>query len=152
MRSLDNKIQERLVINSKSKTHSIQPKNTDELKKRIQERLNEDKDADLNDIDVSKITDMTELFYELHPHNINISEWDVSNVTDMRYMFYGCHDFNSDLSQWDVHNVKDMHWMFQYCEKFDCDLENWNISKVDDIENMFSYCSNLKNTPSWYKE
>ena len=63
------------------------PKTRDELKelvkKLIKERGNE---ADLNDIDTSEITDMSQLFFK-SKFNGNISEWDVSNVINMERMF-----------------------------------------------------------------
>ena len=34
-----------------------------------------------------------------------ISNWDVSKVTDMKEMFYNAHSFNQPLNNWDVSNV-----------------------------------------------
>lgn len=57
--------------------------------------------------DVSKITDMSELFKgtNLGTYYDNISDWDVSNVTDMSRMFYDCPKFSEDLSKWNVSKV-----------------------------------------------
>merc|ERR1712100_522199 len=40
------------------------------------------------------------------PHG-PIGDWDVSRVTDMRNMFYGASKFNQNLSKWDVSRVTD---------------------------------------------
>ena len=112
---------------SKTIEYKYFPKNENELRIILRKRLAKDNDADLNDIDVSNIDDMINLFTYLDPHNIDISEWNVSKVVDMRYMFYNCENFNSDLSNWDVSNVK---WM----------------------DSMFYGCNSLKNKPIWYKE
>ena len=80
----------------------------DIILKRIKDEGNE---VDLNDIDVSKITDMSSLF-EVTNFNGNISNWDVSNVTNMSGIFVGCESFNQDISSWDVSNVTNMTNMF----------------------------------------
>ena len=128
------------------------PKDRKSLTALLRKRLAEDKDADLNDIDVSNIDDMSFLFEYLDPHNIDISEWDVSNVENMAYMFDGCENFNCDLSKWDVSNVEDMSFMFSNCKSFEGNgLENWNVKNVTNMHYMFHYCYSIKNKPSWYK-
>ena len=113
MKSLKNYIQEKLVI--KKNKYKYFPKTKEKLKAIIKKRIKaEGNEADLNDIDVSNITDMSELF-EGTGFNGNISRWDVSNVTNMTYMFYGCKSFNQDISNWDVSKVTDMEYMFDYC-------------------------------------
>ena len=154
MKNIDTFIQERLVINSKSKAnqYTCQPKSWLELRNILKERLKKDKDANLNDIDVSQIKDMHNLFLTLDPYNIDISKWDVSNVEDMGSMFDGCGHFNADLSKWNVSNVKYMSFMFEWCENFNCDLSDWNVSNVKDMRWMFDFCKSLKKLPSWYNE
>ena len=89
MKQINKYISERLHINKDTGNHhyNYHPKTRDELqelvKKLIKERGNE---ADLNDIDTSKITDMSEVFYYSR-FNGDISKWDVSNVEDMSMMF-----------------------------------------------------------------
>ena len=122
MKTINNYINEKLNLSK----YTCKPKDKEELRKIIWKRLEKDKDANLNDIDVSGIKGMSWLFYNLDPHDIDISEWDVSNVEDMGGMFSGCKNFNSDLSDWDVSNVVNM-------------------------DNMFDGCTSLKNKPSWYK-
>jgi len=156
MKSLKQHIKESFKIGKNkmvNNTYNYYPKNKKELKEIIKERLAKDKDADLNDIDVSNIEDMSYLFYKLDPHNIDISLWDVSNVEDMEGMFEGCDKFNANLSNWDVSKVVLMPAMFTKCKKFEGNgLENWNILHVENMVNMFDQCDSLKNIPSWYKE
>jgi surface protein len=68
--------------------------------------------------DVSRITDMSNLFSDIPTFNEPISNWNVSNVTSMANMFYGCSYFNQDLSKWDVSHVTDMSRMFYHCNNF----------------------------------
>ena len=42
----------------------------------------------------------------------NIEDWDVSNVTNMIGLFNGCYYFNDDISKWDVSKVTNMSIMF----------------------------------------
>ncbi len=57
-----------------------------EIKKAIRER---GVTANLNYIDTSLITDMSQLFKDDTTFNGDISKWDVSQVTTMRQMFSG---------------------------------------------------------------
>ena len=146
MKKINNYIIEKLNL-GKAKTYTCQPQTKDELREILEKRLAKDKNADLNDIDVSKITDMgiannkeKGLFEELDPHDIDISAWDVSNVTNMSYMFYECINFNSDLSDWDVSNVTDMRFMFLNCKNFNSNLSKWNVGKVIYMNDMFGDC------------
>ena len=55
---------------------------------------------------------MSQLFEFKYDFNENINDWDVSNVTNMSYMFCNCHNFNQPLNSWDVSNVKNMKNIF----------------------------------------
>ena len=154
MKALNNYIVERLHINKDSKVivYKYFPKTYDELKEILENLVEEDVNANLNNIDVSKIVDMGFLFENLDPHNIDISNWDVSNVENMNGMFFNCYKFNSDLSNWDVSNVKNMDYMFNDCRSFTGEgLENWKPIKCTNMFDVFSGCKSLKNRPSWYK-
>ena len=90
MKTLKLYITEALHVNKNTKiqTYNYHPKTKDELKKLINTLIKErGLNADLNDIDVSEITDMRSMFY-MSKFNGDISKWDVSNVKDMRDMFY----------------------------------------------------------------
>ena len=69
------------------------PTTKEELIKEINIRLDRGQ-TNLNDIDTSKITDMSSLFYHVFQRraikNIDVSLWNTSNVTTMSYMFFGC--------------------------------------------------------------
>ena len=141
MKNLNQYIKEGLKVNSKSKfgkVHKYFPKTKKELEKIIAQLIKEKgNEADLNDIDTSKITDMSWLFNEFIEFNGDISGWNVSNVEDMHGMFYGS-IFNGDISNWDVSNVKNMDSMF-YNSKFNSDISNWDVSKVKKMDQMFAY-------------
>ena len=116
------------------------------------------KNADLNDIDVSKIDSFYikdnnwGIFEYLDPHNIKIDKWDVSHVTNMRNMFSGCEFMDCDLSNWDVSNVTDMWGIFYGCKNFTgIGLETWNVGNVQNMNCAFTDCRKLigKELENW---
>ncbi|MBO5005794.1 MAG: BspA family leucine-rich repeat surface protein, partial [Clostridia bacterium] len=132
-------------INRKIDNYSYQPTSKIELIKNIEELINNG-EYDLNCIDTSKITDMSNLFFntdiinaDIANINFDVSKWNVSNVKDMSYMFCQCVKFNCDLSNWDVSNVKDMSCMFSDCQYFNKPLNDWDVSNVKDMSGMFSF-------------
>ena len=106
---------------------------TDDLKK---EKISETY-GHISNWDVSKVTDMSELFKKKKNFNEDISRWDTSSVTNMYDMFYDAYSFNKDISNWNTSNVTNMGNMFSLCN-FDGDISNWNTSSVTDMSNMFS--------------
>jgi hypothetical protein len=67
--------------------------------------------GDINDWDVRKVTDMTELFKDTK-FNDPIDRWDVRNVTSMEAMFRFATLFNQPLDMWDVRHMTKMNSMF----------------------------------------
>ena len=134
----------KLTADTKINAYHYQPKGKTELIELVDKLIVErGLDANLNDIDTSKITNMTYMFYR-SDFNGDISNWDVSNVEDMRYMFKKS-KFNGDISNWDVSNVTNMECMF-YDSKFNGDISNWDVSNVTYMSSMLQYCP-LANQP-----
>lgn len=170
MKELNQYIIERLKLNKNDKAiikPNYKPKTSKQLRKLLKKLLKErGPNADLNDIDVSNIDDMSPeiiskgagmsiigLFDELDPHNIDISKWDVSNVENMDRMFANCENFDCDLSLWNVKKVKDMQYMFANCESFaGVGLDDWKVSEDCYTEGTFLNCDLVrKNPPSFYR-
>ena len=153
--------------------YSYFPKEKGELKTLIKQLIKErGTEADLNDIDVSNVTSMYDIFFN-SKFNGDISKWDVSNVTTMEYMFEGSKfngdiskwdvsnvermggvfresNFNGDISKWDVSNVKSMNGMF-FNSKFNGDISKWDVSSVTDMKHMFKSSPLEGDEPDWYK-
>ena len=89
MKSLKSYIQEKLII--KKNKYKYFPKTKKELQDIILQRIKaEGNEVDLNDIDVSNITDMGYLFCKTDNFNGDISTWDVSNVKHSLHIFKNC--------------------------------------------------------------
>ena len=148
MKTLQNYITEKILINKNSKIGYIyHPKTKNELKDIINQKIeSEGNDCNLNDIDTSNITDMSWLFNDSE-FNGDISKWNVSKVTNMGGMFFGS-EFNGDISKWNVLNVTNMKYMFMN-SKFDGDISNWNVSNVKNMRSMFLYSKFNSDISNW---
>ena len=92
--------------------------------------------GEINNWDVSKVTDMSHMFKD--SFNQPLNKWNVSKVTNMRGMFWTCRSFNQPLNNWNVSNVTTMGLMFQDATSFNQPLNNWNVSNVTDMMLMFT--------------
>lgn len=93
--------------------------------------------GDLNNWDVTKITDMSYTFCKASAFNGDLSGWDVSSVQDMWAMFAGASVFQGDLSSWDVSKVLYMEEMFKDAYLFNSNISGWDVAKVVDMTQMF---------------
>ena len=158
MKSLNQYIQEKLIINKDYIDTKIVVKSSDELRKIIEQRYEEygpgtkRNPIDFNDIDVSNLDSFLDkldmgIFNDMNFKYIDISDWDVSNIKSMNSMFYWCDELKSvgDLSNWDVSNVMLMRTMFSYCSKLKSlgDISCWDVSNVTDMRFMFEWCESF---------
>jgi len=67
----------------------------------------------------------------------DINNWDVSNITNFSSIFSGKTEFNSDISNWDVSNGTDFAGMFQ-SSAFDQDISDWDVSSGEYFQYMFN--------------
>ena len=91
---------------------------------------------DLSKLDVSKITNMSNVFI-CSKFNGDISSWNMSSVTDMSYMFYKAENFNQQLNNWITSNVIHMNGMFSNGYSFNQNISNWKLDKVKTCNYMF---------------
>ena len=112
------------------------PITIEELDKLVKEAQAYGDWSKVENANVSKITDMSKLFYQAKGiKNLDLSRWDTSNVEDMQEMFYNS-DFNSPL-YFDTSKVKNMVGMF-FHSNYNHPLE-FNTSNVTNMSNMFAY-------------
>lgn len=98
-------------------------------------------DVDFNDLEVSTVEDMSNLFENTHFTSINVSSWNTSRVTNMDNMFWFAENLVSisDLSKWTVDSVTSMSGMFGNCQKLRevNGLDSWNTENVTKMNRMF---------------
>lgn len=115
------------------------PETKEELNKLV-----EDLNINLGDIDTCLITNMSWLFSSTERTDFSgIESWDTSNVTNMACMFYKAKHFNENINAWNVSKVKDMSCMFADATHFNQNISSWNVSKVENMSYMFSYAENF---------
>ena len=164
MKSLNQYIQEKLIINKNYRGGDLSPKSFDELRKIIEDRYNKlgpgtkENPIDFNDIDVSNMDSFYNynknkgIFERTQFEYIDISNWDVSNIESMRTMFFGCEGLKSvgDISEWNVSNVTNMEAMFCSCYHLNTNIADWDVSRVTNMGGMFYSCESFnQNLSKW---
>ena len=163
MKTLNQYIKEKLIINKDYRDNTIVVKSFDELRNIIEDRYDKlgagtkQDPIDFNDIDVSNLNSFSDnddngLFEKTKFKYIDISDWDTSSVTNMLSMFYKCNELKSvgDISYWDVSNVTNMAYMFTGCSNLNQDISRWSVSLVTDMSYMFFGCENFnQNISKW---
>jgi len=150
MKLINNFITEKLVINKNIKINQIEyfPKNFNELKKIITKRALDSNDGvlDLNDIDISKIINLSYLFENINNiKSVNINNWDTSKVTDIHGLFW-CNKSVEEIymNDWDTSNIESFYGAFYHCENLKTlDLSKWKFDKCEKTDLMFANCSKL---------
>jgi surface protein len=71
----------------------------------------------------------------------NVNNWDVSQITDFNNCFAGCNKFNRALNNWNVSNganMQNMLGMFSSpASLFNQDITGWNVANVTNMQSMF---------------
>ena len=156
MKSLNQYIIEKILINKSSKFNKIKVESRDQLQSIIQERYYNNKSfIDLTDIDISELDNLSYIFYALNMEVVDISGWNTSNVITMENMFSFCDKLKNiiGIENLDVSKLEDATSMFYCCKNLvELDLTNWNPISLQHTYEMFSGCSNLKiieNIENW---
>ena len=105
-------------------------------------------DGDLTNWNVSSVTHMDNMFRDTS-FDGDLSSWNVSSVTHMDNMFRGATAFDGDLSNWDVSSVTRMAAMFNGATFFNQSLSSWNVSSVKSMSQMFRDTSFDGDLSSW---
>ena len=157
MKSLNEYIIEKILINKNSKLNKIKVETLIQLKTIILERYhNNNSFIDLTDLDITELDDLSGVFARLNKVEVvDISGWDTSNVTTMEDMFRKCSKLKNiiGIENLDVSKLENANNMFFCCKKLvELDLTNWNTMSLQNASYMFYNCSNLKiikNIENW---
>ncbi len=93
--------------------------------------------------DVGHVTNMSFLFNKASNFNQPIGGWNVSSVNNMSGMVYDASSFNQPIGAWNVSNVTDMAIMFGGALKFNQPIGSWNVGKVTNMSSMFANAFNF---------
>ena len=94
---------------------------------------------DINNWDVSNVTNMYTMFKGAANFNQPLDKWNTSNLTGLADIFCDAFSFNQDLNSWKTEKVEYMNNAFFNASSFNQDnIKNWNFKKVKDFDNIFN--------------
>ncbi len=99
---------------------------------------------------LSKVSDLSDMFLYAAMANPNTTNWNTSNVTTMENMFAFADAANPNTSNWDTSRVENMSFMFSNALIADPDTSNWNVGNVTEMRSMFADTEMANpNTTDW---
>lgn len=157
------KIYEKFKIRKSKIALNFFPETKDELISIISDKVDKCKASgndtlDLSDIDISSITNMSNLFYNIANASnnsflkndiktINVTGWDTSNVKEMEFMFRGVDGIIKIIGfeTWNTNNVTSFREFFCHCSELTSidGIENFKFNNCTDIAYMFAHCNSL---------
>lgn len=157
----DNENQVHIDIINYNLGYKYFPTDKRELRNIINQKI-KNREYDFNDIDVSRITDLSGAFYRIWAIQqdkfrayikIDVSKWNVSLCKNFSHMFAGVSYVNFDFSKWDVGNGENFEDMFASSHTYNpiTGIENWDMSKAKTVAGMFSdtWCFNKLDFSNW---
>jgi surface protein len=100
----------------------------------------------IGDWDVSRVTDMTELFYGKTTFNQQIGNWDTSRVIATQYMFRDASAFNQPIGNWNTGKFTELLFMFVNANAFNQPIGTWDVGNVTTMASAF-YNAHAFNQP-----
>ena len=93
---------------------------------------------DFSKIDVSKVTDISYMFFRSNFSSIDLSSWDTKRLKYVDGLFSGAiKPKNIDLSSWDVRSLLRTNKMFASAGTEHINLSGWNSNQLTDTSEMF---------------
>jgi len=106
--------------------------------------------SNINNWDMSRVTDMSYMFFKASYFDQNISSWNTSKVTSMYSMFSSASVFNQPIGSWNTSKVNNMSNMFNFASAFNQNISSWDTSNVIRMKSMFYYAASFNNDiSSW---
>ena len=93
---------------------------------------------DFSKINVSKVTDISYMFFRSNFSSIDLSSWDTKRLKYVDGLFSGAiKPKNIDLSSWDVRSLLRTNKMFASAGTEHINLSGWNSNQLTDTSDMF---------------